>query len=125
MRLFLISCACFLLSACELPWVVEAEYELTDVPLAYGEWFREVAQCMDRPSSATSFRFARIEWHAGTGIYNPSERRTAWGLWTEPHKITIREDKLFEERVIKHEIVHDLLGRGSHDGPYFLRCAGI
>ena len=125
MRFILLLALSGFMVGCELPWQVEDEYELASVPDDYLVWFMEVSTCMGRPGQGTPARFSRIQWHAGTDILNPSEGRRAWGLWTEPHKITIREDKLLQEHVVKHEIVHDLLGRGSHDGPHFVDCAGI
>ncbi len=110
---------------CDTPWQVEEEYALANVPEVYADWFMQVARCMDRPERANMNRFNRIEWYGGSVIYNPAEGRHAWGLWTEPHKITIRDDLIRHERVVKHEIVHDLLDGGDNDDPRFELCSGI
>lgn len=108
--------------ACEAnPWVVENESVMTP-PEVYFSWFQQVAFCMDRSEDATRGRFDRIGWHEGLTIEHPSEGR-ALGLWTRPHKITIRRDQTDVELVVKHEMVHDFLQNPDHPAAYFPRCA--
>ena len=74
---------------------------------------------------ATQERFAVIQWSEAAQIYNGTEKQHAVGLWTAPHSIVIRSDHLDREYVIKHELVHDLLGEGAHRDVRFTRCAGV
>ena len=111
------------LASCDSPWAVEDASEMTSVPQEYQQWYAEVSECMERPWS--SERFSQITWYTASSIQHSTDRTHALALWTEPHQITIREDLVNQEYVVKHEIVHDILGRGSHPPPYFGRCAGI
>lgn len=105
------------------PWTVVLEQRMDAVPEAYVGWFLEVADCLDMPREATLSRFSRISWHTGSDIYNTSEDLHAWGLWESRHKITIHTAHVREAWVVKHEIIHDLLGRGGHPEPVFSTCA--
>jgi len=109
-----------LATACEMPWEVEFEQPLSEVPAAYRSWFWEVASCMSL--SPAPGRFARIDWYASGSIFHRTSGEQALGLWTEPHKIVIRTDYTLDERVVKHELVHDLLGTGTHRSHLFDTC---
>ena len=122
-RTILVGLAALALSACESnPWVIEAEAAVAP-PNLYYQWFDQVARCMRRPEHATRARFDLIRWRTGVEIEHPTKGQ-AWGLWTEPHQITVRSDKSEVELVVKHELVHDLLQDPEHPPPHFERCAG-
>lgn len=110
------------LSACESPWAVSLEHPITEPPAEYARWYQEVAACMGLPQLATAARFERIQWFSAADIYNDAEGLRAVGLWTEPHRITIREDRLLDPVVVKHELVHDFLSTGDHPAPFFDAC---
>ena len=109
-----------LVASCEMPWAVEFEQPLTEVPPSYRLWFGEVADCMNR--ALPPGRFARIRWYSSGSIFHRVSGEQALGLWTEPHKIVIRSDVTSDERVVKHELVHDLLATGDHDSSFFTTC---
>jgi len=113
------------LAACESPWNVEMESPIRDIPEDYHRWFQEVGMCMGVPERATDARFAGIQWYSAIAIYNAQDDQHAVALWTEPHRITLRHDQAHDERVVKHELVHDFLSDGNHPAPYFKRCAGV
>ena len=94
-------------------------------PAIYRSWFLEVAECMAREDDATEQRYAMIEWYTADEIYHRERAAHAVGLWVEPHKVVIRSDRLDRAHVVKHELVHDLLGDGEHRSGLFRRCAGI
>lgn len=111
------------MTACESnPWIVEAE---AAIPRGddYYTWFSEVAGCLGMADRATRARFDRIEWRQAHTIEHP-DRGKALGLWTKPHRITIRQDQVHSEFVVKHEMVHDLLQDPAHPTPFFADCAG-
>ncbi len=114
----------FTAAACESPWAVELESPIAITPEEYRIWYAEVAECMGISSTATPERFAQIRWYSAVDIYNSDENVRALGLWTAPHRITVRSDRLLDPVVVKHEIVHDLLADGEHPQPFFERCAG-
>lgn len=109
------------LVACTGPWEVENEVPVVP-PAEYAVWFSEVEACMGAAGGAVDGRFEDIRWHAALDIYHGENGTKAWGLWTEPHKITIRRDKLGSHQVVKHEIIHDLLQSGLHDERFFGLC---
>jgi hypothetical protein len=121
----LLLAAVLLTVACESPWAVEVESPIPDTPEEYFGWFQEVAECMGVPEIATPSRFAQIHWHSAVDIYNSTDGLHALGLWVEPHRITLRTDRVFDSLVVKHELVHDVLRDGDHPPPLFERCAGI
>ena len=109
-----------LLAACETPWEVEFEQPLVSVPSVYRLWFDETANCMNMATPPG--RFARIRWYTGGSIFHGESGGQALGLWTEPHKIVIRTDLTMDRRVVTHELVHDLLGTGTHRSSFFEGC---
>lgn len=113
------------MAGCSSPWAVEMETPIREVPEVYLTWYQEVASCMGLERIATRDRFERIEWYSAVEIYNEADGVHAIGLWTEPHRITLRTDRLMDQMVVKHELVHDLLAVGSHPPPFFRGCAGI
>lgn len=111
------------LAACESPWAIELEQPLIDPPEEYARWYQEVAACMGLSQEATAARFERIQWYSASEIYNDSDGIHAVGLWTEPHRITLRADRLLDSNVVKHELIHDFLSSGEHASPHFNVCA--
>ena len=109
------------LVGCTGPWEVEEE-TLLDPPASYQAWFAQVASCMGQGSSRAAADYHRIEWYSAMDIRNQGDGVKAWGLWTEPHKITIRRDQIGNPEVVMHEIIHDLLQSGSHEAGYFGTC---
>jgi len=109
------------LVGCAGPWEVENE-TLMDPPPAYEAWFTRVASCMRRGSTRLVADYDKIRWYSAVDIRNQGDGVRAWGLWTEPHKITIRGDQLGNPDVVMHEIIHDLLQSGSHEAGYFGTC---
>ena len=107
-----------------IPWDVALSQPMSSAPESYYEWFQEVGDCIDQPELATAQRFAEISWNAAEDITHGESQQQAIGLWVEPHDIAIVRGRLLDEVVVKHEIVHDLLGEGSHDAPFYELCAG-
>jgi hypothetical protein len=89
--------AIILLMACTSP--VEPKDALT--------WYRELEEC-----SGLHGDFYAINWivtdDIPTGYY---------GWWNPPHTIRLRPSA--DEHKTKHEMMHDLLGRGDHPPRYF------
>ena len=110
-------------AACDMPWAVEMEVQITNLPAAYQQWFDEVGRCMGEANRVGAGRFSRIGWYSSPSIHHRESGAKALGLWTEPHKITLHADFLEDASVVKHELVHDLLGSGTHGSEFFEVCA--
>ena len=101
---------------------------MREPPASYRQWFSEVVACADRQDLDTAGRFAAIQWWTAeriryTDSTNP-ERPRLYATWTYPHRIIVRRDQTGNEEVVKHELVHDILGMRGHDSPLFRDCAG-
>jgi hypothetical protein len=114
----------FSAAACDAPWAVSMETSIVP-PAVYRTWFAEVADCVAGEVDSREGRYERIEWYTATDIYHEEATTHAVGLWVAPHKVVIRSDHLDRAFVVKHEIVHDLLGTGGHGSDRFRACAGV
>ena len=89
-------------------------------PPAYRVWWAEVELC-----TGTEGSFDRVFWYEATEIIDRERGTLHSGAWKPPHSIFIRSGSLSNRRVVKHEMVHDLLQIRSHDLEVFERCAGL
>ena len=83
-------------------------------PAFYREWWAKTEACSSRRAD-----FDKVEWYAvpGNGFDCPSGRCA--GRWDSSHKIYIAEDWANNELVVRHEILHELLGHPGHPNPPF------
>jgi len=83
-------------------------------PSEYRAWFAATEACSGRTGD-----FDRIVWHLvdGEGFECPSGRCV--GRWNDNHHIYIASAYLNSELVVRHEMLHDLLGRPGHPDPPF------
>ena len=91
-----------------------------DPPLVYRIWWSEVEACI-----GTQAPFERVRWYQAENIVDTDAGTEHDGAWYPPHTIYIRSDRLFYTKVIKHEMVHELLQRRDHDSLFFRACAGL
>lgn len=110
-------------SSCASPWAAEVRSAMDPVPGLYRSWYVGVAHCMGVASEDAHRRFDRVDWYIAERIVHTRHGTQAVGLWSEPHTITVRKDRLLDGYVVRHEAVHDLLEAGHHDSPAFRRCA--
>jgi hypothetical protein len=69
----------------------------------------------------------RISWFLTPGVFScTGETGQCDGLWHPPHDIYVTQfaaaDSISNYRVVKHEMLHDLLGGGSNHPPVFTTC---
>ena len=97
-------------------------------PKEYRLWFGETEQCsgLHRPP-----HYFDVLWFykvPGPSNFVTSDGKNADGQWMAPHNIYIAEYVLNDERVVKHEILHDLIANGggngnpSHDRVEWRKC---
>ena len=87
-------------------------------PDIYRTWWAEVEAC-----AQLSGDFSRVEWYEVPGSrYDCSAYPTGCaGSWHPPHTIYVAQAWENDPRVVKHEMLHDLLQRGDHP-PVFRTC---
>ena len=94
-----------------------------DPPSNYGAWWSATEQCAGRNGD-----MSRVHWFVVPGrtsfLYGGGQYDGYW--WDDVHWILLAGDKLQNGMIVRHEMLHDLLGRGDHPAAYFQeRCAGI
>jgi hypothetical protein len=89
-----------------------------DVPISapdvYREWYAKTEAC-----SGLTGSFDRIKWYEvpGDGFDCPSGRCA--GRWNSDHHIYISAAFLEDEMVVRHEMLHELIGHPGHPDPPF------
>jgi hypothetical protein len=90
-----------------------------DAPAIYRTWYSEVKAC-----SGLTGNYDALTLRTATNIAVGNDVFS--GYWTPPHTITIRFETvwLYDETLIKHEFLHDVLQRGDHPAQYFNGVCG-
>jgi len=101
----------------ELPAGAEA---LT--PLAtYADWWSATEQCAGLHGNMT-----RVHWfvvpNRTSFVYRDGQYDGYW--WDDVHWILLAGDKVANGMIVRHEMLHELLGRGDHPAEYFQRRCG-
>jgi hypothetical protein len=83
-------------------------------PAEYRTWYEKTVAC-----SGLQGDFDRIRWYAvpGDGFDCPSGKCV--GRWNSDHKIFVASAYESNEMVVRHEILHDLIGHPGHPDPPF------
>lgn len=85
-----------------------------DPPPVYREWWAKTEAC-----SGLTGDFDRVRWLVVEGHSFPCASGRCAGHWESSHQIYISADWTMSEMVVRHEILHDLLGRTGHPNPPF------
>lgn len=85
-------------------------------PTEYYAWWEEIRTCSGGTGSISDVRFLRaVEPTYVYGTQFPcGETELCNGLWEAPHDITLAPAHLDTPRLVKHEMLHDLLGVPGH-----------
>ena len=91
-------------------------------PPSYQQWWHDVEKC-----SAITGDFARVTWYAVPNVTTfPYRGQEDYGYWWATHDIVIAGGSISDSMVVRHEMLHDLLGTGTHPDEYFLyKCWGV
>ena len=92
-------------------------------PPDYAAWWAATEQCAGRTAD-----ISRVTWFAMPGrtsfTYQDGQYDGYW--WNGVHWILLAGDKVQNGMIVRHEMLHDLLGRGDHPAKWFQeRCAGV
>jgi hypothetical protein len=112
-RLVLAASLLMVLSACGFD--PEGDVPL-DPPPVYREWFAKTQAC-----SGLKGNFDRLTWSV---IEGPSFRCSSGqcaGHWSKNHHIYLAGDWVMDEMVVRHEMLHDMIGIPGHPAPPFGR----
>lgn len=83
-------------------------------PAVYRDWWAKTEAC-----SGLSGDFDRVRWSVVAGNSFPCGSGRCAGHWEPGHHIYISADWTENEMVVRHEMLHDLINRGTHPDPPF------
>jgi hypothetical protein len=85
-----------------------------DPPAVYREWWAKTQAC-----SGLGGNFDRIRWSVVEGPSFPCASGQCAGHWRNDHHIFLASDWVMDEMVVRHEMLHDMIGRPGHPTPPF------
>jgi hypothetical protein len=94
--------------------------EPIDPPSQYRTWWARTEACSGRQGN-----FDRIKWYVVPGHGFKCPGGTCAGHWNSDHDIFIAGDWTNTEMVVRHEMLHDLLGQSGHPDPPFGKGCGL
>lgn len=116
-----------LLVACENPVAIEGSERFTPDPnWGWRATYAELSEC-----AGVSGDYDDLAWFKARSVAGPEDK----GVWKPPARIYLEVtgaaakrgvhgvEVPFGWKTVQHEMVHDLLGGGSHDHPAFDGCA--
>ena len=90
-----------------------------EAPVEYAAWWSATESC-----SQLSGSYDRVEWYVVPGVSSfPTEVGEKVGLWIRSgsrRQIVIAERYLEHEMVVRHEMLHALMKRGTHPSQMFV-----
>ena len=91
----------------------------------YEVWWEELQACSGRRGDLSKIRFflavAPLSASGRQFVCGRNGQECA-GEWVAPHDVYLAPGFVTSERIVKHEMLHDLIRDGSHPR-VFLRCA--
>jgi hypothetical protein len=83
-------------------------------PDVYRTWWSKTEAC-----SGLTGDFDRVEWEVVPGPSFTCSSGQCAGHWESSHRIWIADEYVNNEMVVRHEMLHDLLGHSGHPNPPF------
>jgi len=88
---------------------------------AYADWWKATEEC-----AGTLGSMSRVSWfvvpNRTSFAYGDGQYDGYW--WNGVHWILLAGDKVENGMIVRHEMLHELLGRGDHPAEYFQRRCG-
>jgi len=84
------------------------------VPAVFREWWAKTETC-----SGVTGDLERVRWSVVPGRDFECPTGRCVGRWEPGHHIYLAEGWSNHEMVVRHEMLHDLLGRSGHPNPPF------
>jgi len=87
-----------------------------DPPPIYRQWWLETVQCIGQGG-----QFDDVTWYRAPGPFFdcPAGDGNCLGWWGTNHEIYIANEWLGFDTLVRHEMIHELIGRGDHPSPPF------
>lgn len=85
-----------------------------DPPPVYREWWVKTEAC-----SGLSGNFDRLTWSVVDGPSFSCSSGQCAGHWSKDHHIYLAGEWAMDEMVVRHEMLHDLIGMPGHPAPPF------
>jgi hypothetical protein len=83
-------------------------------PGVYRMWWAKTEAC-----SGLSGDFDRVQWEVVPGASFSCSSGQCAGHWESDHRIWIADQYVNNEMVVRHEMLHDLIGHSGHPNPPF------
>ena len=83
-------------------------------PDVYRTWWAKTEAC-----SGLTGDFDRVQWEVVPGASFTCSSGQCAGHWQSDHRIWIADQYVNNEMVVRHEMLHDLLGHSGHPNPPF------
>lgn len=87
-------------------------------PPLYAVWWQRIETC-----AHVTAALDRVEWYEVPGDQFATPDGPRWGWWAPPHTIYLAATHLSDERLVEHEMLHDLLQTGAH--PVVFETCGV
>lgn len=103
--------------------------EITPTPIRftpyaeYTMWWAEVEAC-----SGLQAPMGRVRWYyvPNRTLFFEYRGESLSGLWFADHRIVLSESMRGHDQVVRHEMLHDLIGIPGHPSNYFIeRCGSL
>jgi hypothetical protein len=95
-----------------------------DAPLAppatYATWWQATEAC-----SGLHGDFAAVDWYVVPGTQFDCPTGTCVGRWESNGRIYLAAGAVMDEQVVRHEMLHALIGRPGHPDPPFGKGCGL
>jgi hypothetical protein len=104
----------FSVSSCGADAVAPEVHQRFDPPAEYRAWFQSTESC-----SGLGGDFGRLEFFRVPGDEFPCPSGMCVARWTDDHHIYVAEPFVENEMVVRHEMLHDLIGHAGHPDPPF------
>jgi hypothetical protein len=85
-----------------------------DTPPIYRDWWAKTEAC-----SGLTANFDQIDFETVPGADFECPTGTCVGRWEPGHHIYLAVDWSHNEMVVRHEMLHELIGRAGHPDPPF------
>ena len=109
----------FVLVGCTFYFAAPEDATRFEPPAIYREWYDLTAACV-----GIAGRFEDLEWYVLAEAWLSGDgSRTIDGQWFKPHSVYVSVTHQYDQRLIRGEMIHDLIQGGGDHPPIFAACS--